>query len=220
MDNDLLFQKYLSHKLSSSDRKAFEEKLESDLGFKQSFEDHVKMQLSMDILLEDDMRKVFKDLKPAYKPESQVRNKKTRNLNIRRFLPIAASLILLLSAFFMWELNANEPDLFSKHYKYILDETRSGVSSGEATNFELHYQAAHKILNKEQKTKEDYLSAAQIFEELMPQAKGLDYEKVKFNLSLCYINFDSEKTKRILLELKKESQHNYGPKIEQILNDL
>lgn len=217
-----LFEKYLAGKMSTEEQNSFKERLKSDPETRKLFEDHLKVGMSFDYLLEKDVQRELDKLKVDIPFEAliEAKNDKPKTVPLsNRLRNIAAVAVILIASIAVWNSINSEPSLFNKHYVYLEDITRSDDQQQKSTD-EIKLDSAKKILNKKSKKEKDFRAAILILENLVKNQNSPVYIQAKYNLALSYLDIDAPQSKRLFSELQQEAGQEYQAKIKNILLDL
>jgi len=213
MDNYTLFEAYLSKTLAEKERLAFDERLRQDSEFQTAFDDHIKIQASLDILLEDDVRAVISEVE-----KDQAATDKGNKFKKKVYLA-AAAIALLLGAFqYMFTkedtVAPNESQLLAEFYKPPLSTTVRGDNPVE-TAIDTKTSLAHYKMKEG-----EYAVALNHFREIHPLMTGLEKERNEWYMALCYLVIDPKTSESMLGDIIKNPKHIRRKEAQQLSPSL
>ncbi|WP_223034173.1 tetratricopeptide repeat protein [Hanstruepera marina] len=184
MDKEELIAKYLRNELSKSEIIEFEKLLDSDHDFKEQFEFETQVKKAI-FKQEHQKNKQF-----LVDVENEISHKSS---NTKWYL-VAASVVILISIGFLWNLNSSSPDkLFDSYYTVASNTShpivRSNTISDDQTSAFIAYES------------EAYEQAQILFDEAY---KNSNNSELLFYEAICYLEIENT-TKAIETFLKHQS---------------
>ena len=222
MNNYNLFESYIFDKLSQSERKTFENNLESDDTFRDDFENHKRVQEAMDVLVDDDVEKVIHDLdnKGHEKLTSIIAKEGVSSIIPMRWMGVAVVFLFLVAAGYLLKdkiLPSSAPMALSTGVELYLDEG----SRGNGNTIDI-YNDYGKYINESIESK-NWEQAANKLIELMAVTKGTStYDQAEWNLASIYAEYDTQKSISILERILNDSKHDYHDeaKVKELLERI
>jgi len=222
MNNFNLFESYIFDKLSHSERKAFENNLESNDTFRDDFENHKRVQEAMDVLVDDDVQKVIHDLdsKGHDKVTSINTKEEVRSIIPMRWMGVAVVFLFLVAAGYLLKdkiLPSTAPMALSAGVELYLDEG----SRGNGNTIDI-YNGYGKYINESIESK-NWEQAANKLLELMAVTKGTStYDQAEWNLASIYAEYDTQKSISILERILNDDKHDYHnvDKVKKLLERI
>jgi len=215
------FESYLYGKLNKQELEKFEQKLKSDMDFKVNFENHKRMQMAMDILVEEDVRKhidTIKNKSTDINTSKQVASDDTTSAK-RSLVPwlVAASLAVLLCAgvFFM-NKSSDHDSSYMAAYSAPIDMNATRSSNQPATTIDNYYtntKPAHDLIEVGK-----YKQAAQLLEGYLSKYTGQQKQEVEWFLALAVSEFDKERSRNLLYLISTTEDHPYARKAKGLLS--
>ncbi len=210
MDNYTLFESYLSHKLSEQARLDFELKRKSDAAIEAAFQEHLLTQASLDILQEEDVKGVIKNLQLEEAAKKEGNKFKWRIIVIAVALALAGILLSTLKL----SSGHTQAQLAELYYKAPMDNTTRGGNDTEGSKTMISITKAHVAFQAK-----DYETAAVKFEEALQTATGAEKERAEWYLALAIFTTDPPKAKRMLESIAENPQHKKHPEAVKLLAD-
>ena len=211
---------YIGGQLTGDDLISFEQELAVNKELQEAVENHDIVEELLDLMWEEEARKVLDEAPieetiPS-KPSLNIKETKTRSL--RRFVPLAAALLVLLAVGFLFKDHFKAPlsneQLFAKHYSEYMGQT---VRGEEATDSEISIcDQGHYYLDKG-----DITTAKKLFLLAVNQKANSCTQKSYWYLCLIYLKEGNEKERDGLLRsMVNNKQHNYHSKAVKLQADL
>ncbi|MBT8232008.1 MAG: hypothetical protein HKO66_04885 [Saprospiraceae bacterium] len=215
MDRYTHIESYLMNVLSSEDKAAFELEMSQDPQLKADVEAHAKMKSALDGLVEHDVKAVL-----------DAENNQTASdpipmptipiaIGRRKFIPIAASILVLVSVGWWVNKPTSTDRIFENYCKEPIGfDTRSGENV-QIDSITKMYFDTYKLI-KENKFQEAYniYSSSNI-----PKDHKL-HDNYEWFSALTLLKLDREKAIEKFELLSKNQSHKYSKKIREILEEL
>jgi hypothetical protein len=206
MSKYILFEKYLENTLSDQERSDFELRLQNEAGFKADFDGHLKTQKVFDLLLEEELVGEIEEIK---------KGKNSTKLRILRpMLMAAASLLVLISAYFLLDSNSPNQKLMEEFFiPTSLGATRNGDTDKDLLDIQKQYRMAEAAY-----IEKDYHSAIAELSMLINMDNPLIKEPSQWLLVLSYLGIENNNEATFLLEkIAKDSNHDYSARAKELL---
>lgn len=227
MDLHNQFESYLYGKLNKQELENFEKRLNTDMDFKLNFENHKRMQMAMDILVEEDVKKHIATLKSnspgevvsEHNTSSTATSAKAIAPNKSKLLPwlIAASVALLIIAgMFLMRNNTNETSSYMAAYHAPINDnsTRSTRQQDLASTYFIETKPAHDLIGQKK-----FKDAAQLLESYLPNYSGTEKQELEWYLALVLSEYDLERSRNLLYEISTTEGHPYLRKAKGLIAD-
>ncbi len=219
---------YKAGQLTGDDLRSFEKELAVNKELREAVENHDVVEELLDLLWEDEARRVVEDSQIEITNSSQIGDSsadtliatepeaKTRKL--KRFIPLAAVLLVLLAVGFMFKDHFSTPltreELFAKHYSPYMGETVRGVESEDMDI--RRCDQGHYYLDEK-----DIPTAKFLFEYDVNQRAHNCTEKAQWYLSLIYLLEGNDRDMYGLLDrIANDPNHTYRSNAIKLLDDL
>ncbi|MBT8232003.1 MAG: hypothetical protein KJN84_05220 [Bacteroidia bacterium] len=217
MSEHQLFEKYLTEKMTNSEKTEFENRLQTDPTFKSDFEDHVKLQQVFDILLEDDVKGVIKSINASKESNSKVisLDTKSRKSFYKRWMSYAASFLILVFVTVVFN-QPKENSVVIKEYNKTVDGTDRSKGSDEKA-----VSADQLTMLFKNADKENMIEALAIIDQRKADAKTqLQKDELEINEAIAYLMIDEKKAKSMLKNIASNEQHEFNRKAKSVLREL
>ncbi|NNE25902.1 MAG: hypothetical protein HKN09_03595 [Saprospiraceae bacterium] len=187
-------ERYLAGQMEEGEQTVFEQRLSDDADLRAAFDEYVKMQGALDVLLEDDVRSFISDL-------AVVKNPKRMSRLVAG--SVAASLLVLaVASIWLWTSAPTDFPGEDQYALYIDDPeidmgTRSeGMVSKEMVDFRMAYN-----LMRQDKMEE----AIEMLESLKDVRDSNLRIEVNWYLALSYLRVGEDEKAALILERIKEA---------------
>ena len=206
---------YLQGRLSADNKATFENALAENEALRQAVENHELVEDALDLLLEEDILGVMKDIDRGMDDKSHYGKTDVFPRGLKSYLIflVLALLTALASYLIKQNLQPKEEILYASYFKpYIesgergsivkIDELRD-CDKGHYYMTKGEYDLAKSSFNNSIKTKEDCI------------------DKAKWYLALCRIKHgETDESKRILNEIVRNGEGLYVNKSKELLEEL
>jgi len=222
MNNFNLFESYIFDKLSQSERKTFENNLESNDTFRDDFENHKRVQEAMDVLVDDDVQKVIHDLdnKGHDKVTSINMKDEVKSIIPMRWIGVAVVFLFLVTIGYLMKNKILPPSALMALSSGVEMYMEEG-SRGDGTSIDI-YNDYGKYINESIES-ENWEQAANKLMELMAVTKGTStYDQAEWNLASIYAEYDTQKSISILERILNDDKHDYHDvdKVKKLLERI
>ena len=231
----ILFRKKVLGQLSNDETKAFEQRFETDMEFQKSYHEYKDL---FEVISVAEKQELKNHLKTLSEPSAK---------KYRYWLPIAATILFLVGAFWMYRFNAQPQGLYETYFdtypNVIAPSTRgseplnvlekayrsydSGAFEAAALEFEKHlenqansevsFYHAMALLNSGR------LGEAKTILESLPKDDS-DFaftDETQWYLALIYLKLENtEQAKGVLLHLETEGNGFKADEIKSLLSEL
>lgn len=169
---------YLDDKLEGQSLEEFENQIENDLDLQKEVQDYNSLKDGVIAYGEMTLKEELEVIHQRTFPDSY-----SRFSSLRRWGPIAASILFLIALAWWWNSNQKEPDLFKEYYAvYTIP------ASSRSTASELKLLAANELYQRG-----SYKEAISLFEEI-DKPDG----RVSLALGICHLELDQFETAQSL----------------------
>lgn len=212
MNQHTLFDTYIAGNLELADKLALEKRLAEEDGLKEALDDHIKMQASLDILLEDDVMNVIEDVKRDVAAKKAGGTMKCRVIISACVLALA----LVLGYHFLGQgLQEKSPeDLMLAYYKAPISSTVRG-DQNDTTDLTQEIAQAHTSFQNK-----DYTTAALQFDTIYNTSTGIEKQRAQWFLALSLLDSDVAKSKSILESIVNDDTHIKLVEAKKLLLEL
>lgn len=215
MENNRLFERYLFKKLDAKELQDFERRLLNDAEFRNEFNNHKNLQISFDLLLEDEVLEVIQNIK---KSKDFNLNRRTKVSWISKLTKVAAVLVVLVCALTALNPEQSGEEISSFGKGFIGDNNRSGSSMNIDLTLKAKQLKAIDLKFTPPVSKTNMQEVIAMISNLdQSQFTNSEKQKVEWWMALAQVGVDKEIGKKYIETIATDENHMYSERAHKVL---